>query len=103
MITDFHPLRPPHQDGGRKGEWCTFSTKDGMVYLLNADRYAVGDIGKIAGFTAEIHFESEADCHRQASEYYGRYGQTYPYMKEWSLMWDVDVIPVAESKTMEFI
>ena len=104
-ITAFHHLRRPHLDGGRKGEWCTFSSNDGLVYLLNDNRYAVVDIGEMSSPCAdEIHFVSEDECHRQAYEYYTRYGQAYPYMKEWSgVMWNVDVVTVVESKVMEFI
>lgn len=104
-ITDFHPLILPHLDGSRKGQWCTFSSNNDMVYLLNDNRYAVDGIGKMSDPVGEeIHFSSEDECHRQASEYYTRYGQAYPYMKEWSaVMWNVDVVSVTESQVMEFI
>ena len=85
IILAFHELRLPMEDGG-KGEWCTYDKDDiGMFYLLNKNRYNLCDVGSMedSEIDANLYFDTEADCHKAAAEYYDSYGKVYPYTAEW--------------------
>ncbi len=80
-IPEFHELRLPHEQVGRKNQWCAYSSKNGMYYLLNGDRWELADLADmdVTNISSEIHFESEAKCHEAAREYYSRHGRNYPH------------------------
>ncbi len=110
MILAFHELCPPVQDGDNNQQnWCAYDKdKHGLYYLLNGDRYVLGNLTFGLGLkTSEFYFKTEADCHLAASQYYRNHGKLYPYSKEWgaSLLFktvttnNADVI---ESQVMEF-
>ena len=104
-IFTFHNLKRPHLDGMRAGQWTTYSKEDGMVYLLNAGRYEVANLLEII-ICKDIHFDTEAECHRQAHAYYKNFGKSYPYMKEWQACMNGTPIDnsggVVESQVMRF-
>lgn len=84
IIPDFHELRLPMLTG--QNRWYTFDLHArGLFYLLNQDRYQLCDLGEInvLKIDANLYFNSEADCHFAAAEYYNTYGIMYPYMSEW--------------------
>jgi len=102
-ILTFHELKLPHLDGDREGEWCTFSERDGMVYLLNAQRHELAALSEIS-LAKDIHFETEEECHTAACMYYHNYNKSYPHLKEWKASMPApgdDV--VVFSQVMEFI
>jgi len=105
-ILTFHNLCRPHLDGDRDEQWVTFSHEDGMVYLLNGNRYELAELDDI-NIDKDIYFTTEAECHKQAQAYYCNYGNPYPFLKEWQACMKVAAfdnnVVEAESQVMEFI
>ena len=100
-ILPFHNLTLPHLDGAR---WCTYSQEDEMIYLLNGDRCELVILTE-AHPVNDIHFNTEAECHNQASKYYTNHNQSYPYTKEWQKACIANVVldsDDVQSQTMEF-
>lgn len=79
---EFHELKLPHEDGGRKNVWCVYAVDNCMLYLLNDDRYHLADLMEV-NIYEDIHFDSEAECHNAAYIYYRQYNKPYPYAEEW--------------------
>jgi len=102
-ILTFHNLTAPHPDGAAPNQWCTYSHDDVMAYLLNDNRCELAHLADI-NIDEDIHFDSEADCHAQASSYYTNYNQAYPYMKEWKASLAAVVVDSEDvySQVMEF-
>ena len=109
-ITKFHELCAPMKDGdGNQQNWCAYDKdKHGLYYLLNGDRYVLGNLTYGLGLkTSEFYFVTEADCHCNAAKYYSNHGKPYPYNKEWRA--SLTELPVTtnnpdiiESQVMEF-
>lgn len=99
-IKTFYPLKRPQLDGSREKQWCTYSSTNGFVYLLNGERDAVANLRDI-DISKDIHFNTEVECHQAAAAYYTVYGQQYPYMKEWSKLWTSNVQITAAGSTVE--
>lgn len=105
MITDFHELDEPiydkHSDFAG-AEWYVCIKGTESYYLMVANNKQLGDLMTLPD--KEFYFPSEADAHAAAYMYYTRYGQAYPYMKEWSAVRGKDAAAtVADSQVMEFI